>query len=545
MKKKYLFLLPVFAMLLAGCNKSNAPVESKEDSPSTSISTSTSTSSQTSSSGDASSQDTSSQDTSSGDVSSEETSSEEQSSQDASSEETSSEEQSSEEQSSEESSSQDLEEVVAISVDDARTILEENKDAVIDTENGQIAEYTATLTNLVKDQVVTFFYFGAELTEDIGSDTEDETHKNLVQGEVGNFVIHNNAETSDVTFKVYEDGFAFWLTGYVADTPEEDSFKLFIKDSTGDIRDFDMAQNTEKLTEYYRQGVEVEAGEEVFFCITINQIKEWYHYSDVQNECIDLVEDSPAYIHEEEEDERSDHNLAMKHSGTYDFYVDTAKDKDTNQAIWIEEKGQDEEGRFPVNAVKAIIGNYNVPDLTILGVDNYVVHDEGDHAEVEFDFDASISLSSIENAIKDALIDNGFSQTVPGGYNYANEEIESYFCGGGTGFTFLSFFHYELPTTGYGIWCGDLVLSASAHQIDDAYGFEQHLVEDYDFSVGEYVKFFNFGTSQVLNVTLENCKEKLTYDESKGAYFVEEDFTADVYIKLQYGNDQIYFSVKD
>ena len=335
MKKKYLFLLPVLAMLLAGCNKSNASPESKEEetSISESASTSQSTSSQTSSGGD-----TSSQDTSSGDASSEETSSEEQSSQDASSEE-----QSSEQQSSEESSSQDLEEVVAISVDDARTTLEENKDAVIDTENGQIAEYTATLTNLVKDQVVTFFYFGAEITEGIGSDMEDAEHKNLVQGTVGNFVVHNDADASNVTFKVYETGFSFWLTGYAEDAPVQDSYKMYVKDALGQIESHDMAQNVMKTTEYYIKDVELEASVEVFFCITLSGAEEWYHYTDVQSGCIGLVNDSPAYIHGDEEDARSDHNLVIKAAGTYDFYVDTAKDKDANQAIWVAKSASPEQ----------------------------------------------------------------------------------------------------------------------------------------------------------------------------------------------------------
>lgn len=324
MNKKVLFILPVLAMLLAGCNKAqdNSPVDSEESTTSQSASASSEASSE---------QSTSSQEASSEETSSEETSSEEQSSEEQSSEEQSSEQSSSEEESS---SSEESLHAVAISVAGVSTALSENKEAVIDTEHGQITEFTGALTNLVKGQEVVFTLDGAPIEEHIGSDQEDELNKNLVQGSVGNFVIHNDAASSNVTFKVYETGYAFWLTGYVADAPVEDSYKLFVKRGS-EINDFDMAQNTTKETEYYRQGLELEANDEVFFCITLDEVENWYHYSDVQEGCVALVNESAAYIHGEEEEARSDHNLVIKAAGTYDFYVDTAKAKDTKQAIWI------------------------------------------------------------------------------------------------------------------------------------------------------------------------------------------------------------------
>ncbi len=320
MNKKVLFILPVLAMLLAGCNKAqdNSPIDSEESTTSQSAAASSETSSE---------QSTSSQEASSEETSSEETSSEEQSSEEQSSEEQSSEQSSSEEESS---SSEESLHAVAISVAGVSTALSENKEAVIDTEHGQITEFTGALTNLVKGQEVVFTFDGAPIEENIGSDYEDELNKNLVQGSVGNFVIHNDAASSNVTFKVYETGYAFWLTGYVADAPVEDSYKLFVKRGS-EIDDFDMAQNTTKETEYYRQGLELLADDEVFFCITIDEVETWYHYSNVKDDCIDLVKDSEPYIHGEEEEARSDHNLVIKADGTYDFYVDTALTK----GIWV------------------------------------------------------------------------------------------------------------------------------------------------------------------------------------------------------------------
>lgn len=322
MKKKLLFILPALALLLAGCNKAE---QKSEPESSQSQSSETSSQSEQSSSEQSSSQESSSQ---------EQSSSEEQSS-----EEQSSEESSSEEQSSEESSSSEEEDIgFAIVIGGNSTKLEENKEAELDTEHGQLYEFGGTLTNLVKNQSVAFTYDGLPINSNIGSDTEDTEHKNLVQGTVDNFYIHNDAVTSDVTLKVYETVCYFWLTGYVADTPIEDSFKLFVKSGSNPIQDFDMVQNSEKTTEYYYQGLDLSAEDEVFFCITLDGNEEWYHYSDVQNGCISLVKDSEPYIHGEEEEAKSDHNLVIKDAGKYDFYVDTAKAKDTNQAIWIEKQ---------------------------------------------------------------------------------------------------------------------------------------------------------------------------------------------------------------
>ena len=348
MNKKVLFILPVLAMLLAGCNKAEekaSPVESEETTISESTSTSSQTSSQESSSEGTSSEQTSSEEISSEEQSSEQASSEEASSEETSSEEASSQEQSSEEQSSEESSSEEsssseeqAQHVVAISVGGNSTNLTLNEDATLDAEHGQVAEFIGELANITKGQEVVFSLDGNPITEHIGTDQEDETNKNLVQGEVGHFVIHNDTASSNVTFKVYQNenylGFCFWLTGYVADAPIEDSFKLFVKRGAN-IADYDMSQNTEKATEYYRQGLELEANDEVFFCITLDETAKWYHFSDVQEGCASLVNESAAYIHGEEEDPRSDGNLVIKEAGTYDFYVDTAKAKDTKQAIWI------------------------------------------------------------------------------------------------------------------------------------------------------------------------------------------------------------------
>ena len=336
MNKKVLFILPVLVMLLAGCNKAEdkaSPVESEQTTTSESTSTSSQTSSQESSSEGTSSEQTSSEETSSEEQSSEQASSEETSSEETSSQEQSSEEQSSEQSSSEESSSSEeqVQHVVAISVGGNSTNLTLNEDATLDTEHGQLAELNGSLTSLVKGQEVVFSLDGNPIVEHIGSDQEDAENKNLVQGEVGHFVIHNDAATSDVTFKVYETGYCFWLTGYVADAPIEDSFKLFVKRGEN-MTDYDMTKNTEKEHEYYYKDLELEANDEVVFCITLDEVATWYHFDNVKAGAVKYVEESAPYIHGEEEDPRSDGNLVIKEAGTYDFYVDTV------DGIWIEKQ---------------------------------------------------------------------------------------------------------------------------------------------------------------------------------------------------------------
>ena len=85
---------------------------------------------------------------------------------------------------------------------------------------GQTGQYTVSLNNVQKDEAVVFLKDNQAITENIGSDPESDTSKNLIQGQVGAFVIHNDATTSTLYFKTWESGgYSFWATGY-ADEPQ-------------------------------------------------------------------------------------------------------------------------------------------------------------------------------------------------------------------------------------------------------------------------------------------------------------------------------------
>lgn len=76
-------------------------------------------------------------------------------------------------------------------------------------------EYSATLTNLVKNSVVTFLKDGVAITNNIASEIvydadnliQTNTHKNY-------FYVHNDAESSNLTFNISGNQYTFWATGY-------------------------------------------------------------------------------------------------------------------------------------------------------------------------------------------------------------------------------------------------------------------------------------------------------------------------------------------
>ena len=89
------------------------------------------------------------------------------------------------------------------------------------------------------------------------------------------YTVHNDAE-ADVYLKVYDNGYSFWLTGYVADADDEDSFSYKIGDA--DAVEFDLSSaedilgeqdadgNKEVLGKQYKATIkDVEAGAQISF----------------------------------------------------------------------------------------------------------------------------------------------------------------------------------------------------------------------------------------------------------------------------------------
>ena len=97
--------------------------------------------------------------------------------------------------------------------DGANIVLSKDDSAVLAKD--QTGQYTANLYDVKKDAAVTFYADGIAITDKIGSDPEDEDNKNLIQGSVGSFIIHNDADLSTLYFKTWSDGgMSFWATGY-------------------------------------------------------------------------------------------------------------------------------------------------------------------------------------------------------------------------------------------------------------------------------------------------------------------------------------------
>ena len=88
-----------------------------------------------------------------------------------------------------------------------------------------------------------------------------------------------------------------------------------------------------------------------------------------------------------------------------------------------------------------------------------------------------------------------------------------------------------------------------AERVDDYYDYKQYKIESLYFEEGYIFVAYDFinETSFSFNIdsaSLDNDWSRyLEYDPSTGGYIVLESFTADVYIKLKYGDDMIYFGL--
>ena len=86
-------------------------------------------------------------------------------------------------------------------------------------------------------------------------------------------------------------------------------------------------------------------------------------------------------------------------------------------------------------------------------------------------------------------------------------------------------------------------------RIADDNGYKQYLIEHMCFEEGMVFCAYDFANEIGFNVTIDpyslnsNYSAYLEYDEETGGYLVKQDFVADVYIKLKYGSDMIYFGL--
>ena len=112
-----------------------------------------------------------------------------------------------------------------------------------------------------------------------------------------------------------------------------------------------------------------------------------------------------------------------------------------------------------------------------------------------------------------------------------------------------------LPTSGYGFKFSDNSYMLAVRTNDDN-GFEQHLINHRAFTTGQVFQLYDFANNGGWTVDIDpwsfggnsdtstNWKAYLTHNYSNHTYTVVQDFNVEsIYIKLKYGEDQIYFQL--
>lgn len=106
---------------------------------------------------------------------------------------------------------------------------------------------------------------------------------------------------------------------------------------------------------------------------------------------------------------------------------------------------------------------------------------------------------------------------------------------------------YEMPMEGYGFFVMNqdgTYESLVAEQVDNFGDYAQYKISEYEFKQGQMFALFNFGTHIDFYAVLENADEYVKWDDEIKGYVVLKDFTADVYIKLKYEDNKIYFAIQ-
>ena len=112
-----------------------------------------------------------------------------------------------------------------------------------------------------------------------------------------------------------------------------------------------------------------------------------------------------------------------------------------------------------------------------------------------------------------------------------------------------------LPTSGYGFKFSDDTYMAAVRTNDDN-DFNQYLIKHKAFSTGQTFQLYDFATAAGWTVSIDpysfggdsdvstNWKSYLIHDSTNHVYKVVQDFNVEsIYIKLKYGEDQIYFQL--
>lgn len=201
---------------------------------------------------------------------------------------------------------------------------------------------------------------------------------------------------------------------------------------------------------------------------------------------------------------------------------------------------------FPTAEIKACLPDQNVsiPFRSVYGVASYNVFQVDDDAVVEVHHDGKFTNARIQDSMIQTLTDSGYLRiNDEGNPQYWNWELLVTFAEVNEDWFVVSFSVAKVPlkSNSYGI------VFKSAHwniaefdqEID---GHKQYLIDDCCFDKGERFYIVDFSNHNVFWPTFENAEGLVEYEEATGYYVVLKDFYADVYLKLKWQDDSVYFT---
>ena len=256
-------------------------------------------------------------------------------------------------------------------------------------------------------------------------------------------------------------------------------------------------------------------------------------------------------------------NIKAKEAGKVELYFKTYAEGDTRQPLAInftaDTPEPPEPAEWPENDIVAIIGDERyIIDLSISGA-SYVVSRQEEQgsvfALVTYTLEgktSSVAIKEVLALLNDAeyiLVDK-MEYPDLGMYMYQYFTGDMYIMVSTSDETHLAVMFmpgYTMPMEGYGFFVMNqdgTYESLQAEQIDNYGDYEQYKIDEYEFKQGQMFVLFNFGTHNDFKAALENAGEYVEWDEDEKCYVVKQDFTADVYIKLKYEDDKLYFDIK-
>ena len=239
---------------------------------------------------------------------------------------------------------------------DAREIALELENATL--AESQSAQYRATLGNISKGKSIAILDANkAALSENFGAEPGD----NNVSGEVGSFVIHNDAEGAFVIVKEWQSGWTnFYVSGYVADPIVEPVFKV-----VGSMNSWNYT-NSEILFAEANKQEEIDAGlyvKQLKASFAINA-KDEFKVSDGTNWLGGDIFEGHADFDVIKDDGESYNNIVARAKGNVDLYLKYLDTGALSLAIYFEKEVVE-----PVYKVVGTMNEWNYENSVITFAD--------------------------------------------------------------------------------------------------------------------------------------------------------------------------------